>query len=109
MAQNDLAGMLLEGRGLPSAAPDEAGAERWLKESAGQGFYRAMVGLAVLWGDIGRYREIWGDMARYRSGWPSCALAARGRRRRCRGCGGRRSSGQTRRRAGRMSRSSEQE
>ena len=100
MAQNDLAGMLLEGRGLPSAAPDEAGAERWLKESAGQGFYRAMVGLAVLWGDIGRSREIWGDMARYRSGWPSCALAARGRRRRCRGCGGRRSSGQTRRRAG---------
>mmetsp|Transcript_28461 Transcript_28461/g.91574 ORF Transcript_28461/g.91574 Transcript_28461/m.91574 type:complete len:180 (+) Transcript_28461:344-883(+) len=40
--------MLLEGRGLPGAEPDEAGAERWLKESAGQGFYRAMVGLAVL-------------------------------------------------------------
>ena len=48
MAQNDLGAMLLEGRGLPGALPDEAAAERWLRASAGQGFQRAMVSLAVL-------------------------------------------------------------
>lgn len=48
IAQNDLAAMLLAGRGCVDGAPDLSGAEYWFAASASQGFYRAMLGLALL-------------------------------------------------------------
>ena len=46
VAMNDLAGMLMAGRGCPNATPDLVEAEGWLRRAAGQGFHRSMVGLA---------------------------------------------------------------
>ena len=46
MAQNDLAAMVMAGRG---SEPDMDEAERWWARAAAQGFYRSMYGLAVLY------------------------------------------------------------
>lgn len=48
MAMNDLAVMLMEGRGLPGAVPDLAAAEQWLRRSSELGFHRAMLTLSML-------------------------------------------------------------
>lgn len=53
MAQNDLASMLLGGRGCPGAKVQAAEAEAWLQESAAQGFFRAMLGLSQLYEERG--------------------------------------------------------
>ena len=48
MAQNDLAAMLMAGRGCADGLPDLPAAEEWFGTCADQGFYRGMYGLAVL-------------------------------------------------------------
>ena len=48
MAQNDLAAMLMAGRGCSDGLPDLPAAEEWFGKCAEQGFYRGMYGLAVL-------------------------------------------------------------
>ena len=50
VAQNDLAAMLMAGRGCAGGVPDVVEAERWLAAAASAGFYRAMYGLALLCG-----------------------------------------------------------
>lgn len=47
-AQNDVAAMLLGGRGCPNAEPLTDEAEKWLTAAASQGFYRAQFGLSRL-------------------------------------------------------------
>ena len=54
---NDLAGMLLAGRGCSDAVPDLAGAEEWYRAAAEQGYARSMLGLANMCAARGELEE----------------------------------------------------